>query len=626
MSDLLEDEEELGKVYDAHLIRRLWTFIAPYKGQVFLTLFMVVPLFLAELAPAWIIKAGLDRAFGGAEPGEGALGALLEAPARVDPVLWLAFLYLAVALIHTGLTFAHMLLMVTTGQSAMRDLRRAIFDRIQALHLGFFDRYPVGRLVTRASNDVENLAEAFSAGIVALITDVFKMIGFAVALYLVQPELALASFAVVPVLAALAIFFRLKMREAFRAIRVRIARINAHIQETITGMKVVQLFTREARNMREFDAMNADHRDAWKQSIHYEGLLFAAVEVATGITVAIIIWRGSGLAEPGILFVFIDWMRRFFMPLREISAKYSVMQSAMASCERIFQLLDTDLEVSDPPAERAAGPRPAGEARGSVCFENVWFAYDAATAAREGREPEWVLRDLSFEVAPGERVAFVGATGAGKTTIIKLLSRFYEVSRGRILVDGQDIRTLPQRTLRRRVATVLQDVFLFSGTVEENIALGREGVDEFEVTRAARAVEADAFIRRLPRGYATEVRARGTNFSAGQRQLLSLARALALQADILVLYEATCSIDTETEALIQRGIHVLMEDKTAIAIAHRLSTIRDVDRIYVLSRGRLAESGTHDELMALRGVYERLYRLQTELQDAAVAEGTAVPA
>jgi ABC-type multidrug transport system fused ATPase/permease subunit len=643
LSDVIHEEEALGKVYDSRLIALLWRYVKPYGWQVALTLFMVVPLLLAELAPAWIIKAGLDRVFV-SDPqisGEGgAVDWILSSPLGIPPLFWLATLYLLVALLNAGLHFLHMLLMATTGQSAMRDLRRAVFAKIQQLPLSFFDRFPVGRLVTRATNDVENVAEMFQAGVVALITDVFKMVGFAVALFLVDAQLALVAFAVIPFLAIAAIIFRLKVREAFRAVRVRIARINAHIQETITGMKVVQLFTRETRNMRDFDQMNADHRDAWHMSIRYDALLFAAVEIVSGMTVAVIIWYGTGLAEPGVLYVFIDWMRRFFMPLRDLSAKYSVMQSSMASSERIFQLMETEVEIRDPETP-AALPEP-GAGRGSVEFENVWFAYGSGGAGNGGagnggagnggaghgaagdEEPDWVLRDLSFRVEPGDKVAFVGATGAGKTTVINLLSRFYEVTRGRILVDGVDIRDIPQADLRGRVATVLQDVFLFSGSVAENIALGRRDLSRDDVVRAAQAVEADRFISRLPEGYETEVRERGANFSAGQRQLLSFARALAHGADILVLDEATSSIDSETEALIQHGIHVLMEGKTAIAIAHRLSTIRDVDRIYVLHKGRLVESGDHDTLLARGGAYHRLYQLQAEGEELAPAAQAGV--
>ncbi len=605
MSEFLHEEEAIGKAYDLRLLRRLWRYVSPYRWQVLGTISLVVPIFVIELAPAWVIKTALEQATGTAAEGATAwIAELIRAPESVNPYLWLGGIYLIVALSGSGLQLLNMVLMVTTGQSAMKDLRRDVFAKIQRLHLGFFDSYPVGRIVTRATNDVENVAEMFSAGIVALVTDVIKMVGIAVVLYLLDPELALFTFAVIPVLAVAAIVFRFKVREAFRAVRVRIARINAHIQESVTGMKVVQLFTREERNLRDFEEMNASHRDAWKKSIHYDALLFASVEAAQGVTLGVIIWFGTvDVADAGLVYVFIDWTRRFFMPLRDLSQKYSVMQSSMASTERILELLDTDEAIRDP----ATPPEPAAT-RGSVEFEGVWFSY--AGEPGDDEHADWVLRDVSFRVEPGDRVAFVGATGAGKTTIIKLLTRLYEVTRGRILVDGVDIREMRQQELRRRVATVLQDVFLFSGSVADNIALGRKDVTREAVERAAEAVEIDRFIRELPDGYETEVRERGTNFSSGQRQLLSFARALVHGADILVLDEATSSIDTETEALVQRGIHLLLEGRTAIAIAHRLSTIRDMDRIYVLHRGRLVESGRHDELVAAGGIYHRLYRLQ----------------
>jgi ATP-binding cassette subfamily B multidrug efflux pump len=649
MSEHLQEEENLGKAYDWRILKRLWRYVAPYRLQVLGTLALVAPLFLVELAPAWIIKTGLDRATGAVPQGVAAWGTeFLQPPSGLHPFAWFGLLYFVAVLIGAALQFANMLLMATTGHSAMRDLRRDVFDHIQSLHLGFFDRFPVGRLVTRATNDIENVAEMFTAGIVAFVTDLIKMIGFAVALYWVDADLALLTFSVVPVLALGAVIFRFKVREAFRAVRVRIARINAHIQETITGMKVVQLFTREERNLRYFMDMNADHRDAWKQSIRYDALLFASVEATQGVTVAVIIWYGTGgLVEAGILYVFIDWMRRFFMPLRDLSAKYSVMQSAMASSERILQLLETSPEIADPvrPAlpERAVSESGQGDGggdrRGSVEFENVWFGYPAPDSsfapgfagelpgARKDDEPGetgWVLRDVSFRAEPGDRIAFVGATGAGKTTIIKLLTRLYEVSRGCIRVDGVDIREIPQHDLRRRVATVLQDVFLFSGSVADNIALGRSDIDREAIVEATRAVEMDRFIEALPEAYDTPVRERGTNFSAGQRQLLSFARALVHGADILVLDEATSSIDTQTEALVQHGIRVLMEGRTAIAVAHRLSTIRDMDCIYVLHHGQIVESGRHADLLRAGGVYHRLYLLQHEPQaDPGVALATA---
>jgi ATP-binding cassette subfamily B multidrug efflux pump len=500
-----------------------------------------------------------------------------------------------------------MVVMATTGQRAMRDLRVRIFRHLEGMHLGFFDTIPVGRLVTRVTNDVENVAEMFSAGIVALITDVAKMLGFAVMLFIVNAKLALATFTVVPILIVAAVIFRLRIREAFREVRVKIAHINAVIQESITGMKVVQLFMREDRNFREFDEVNASHRDAWKRSIHYDSLLFAAVEAAEGITVAVIVWRGTGFVEAGTIYVFIAWMRRFFLPLRDLSAKYSVMQSSMASTERLTELLGRKHEVDDPSsdtwerAQQSVQEQGNGSRRGSVVFENVWFAYQGE---------DWILRDLSFRVEPGQKVAFVGATGAGKSTIIKLLTRLYDVDRGRILVDGIDVRDMPQAHLRRRVGTVLQDVMLFSGSVEDNIDLGRPDLDLADVKLAAESVQASSFIDALPEGYATEVRERGSNFSTGQRQLLSFARALAHGSEILVLDEATSSVDTETERLIQDGIHTLMQGRTAIAIAHRLSTIRDVDTIHVLQSGALVESGSHQQLLAMGGAYSALHHLQ----------------
>lgn len=629
------EEEALGRAYDGRLLLRLWPYVRPYRGQVAGTILLFFPIFLLELAPAWVVAVGLHQILAARDLGEtlttagsprsGDLGAswlanffeplllwMNNPPVGIPNAVWLGLIFLAVTALLTLLGYIHQILMATTGQNAMRDLRRHIFGHINRLHMSFFDVIPVGRLVTRATNDVENVSEMFSQGLVALVTDVFKMLGFAIVLFMLSPKLTLWTFAIVPVLAIAAALFRLKVREAFRSVRVKIARINTHIQETVTGMKVVQLFSREARNLAEFDRMNADHRDAWRQSIKYDSLLYATIEVATNMTMAIIIAMSTGLAEAGIIYVFIDYMQRFFLPLRDLSAKYSVMQSAMASSERIFEILDTQPGVEDPVS---VAPESAAADRGLVEFEHVWFSYSESDGKAED-SIDWILRDVSFRVEPGEKVAFVGATGAGKTTIIKLLTRLYDVDRGTVRVDGIDVRDLPQQELRRRIATVLQDVFLFSGTIAHNISLGREDLDPEAVERVAQAVEADSFIARLPDGYQTEVLERGANFSTGQRQILSFARAMAHGAHILVLDEATSAIDSETEAAIQRGIHVLMEGKTAIAIAHRLSTIRDVDRIYVLKNGRLIESGSHETLIASGGHYARLYWLQTMHDDS----------
>ena len=625
--EALFEEEALGKAYDARLLRRLWVFVAPYRLQVIATILFVVPLLILDLAPALVVKVGLDQYLvpalagpsgtGGATPSDaGWLVETLRPPSGVDPLLWLAILYFAMSAVSAALQYVDVWIMSRTGQSAMRDLRRIVFDHIQRLHLGYFDTMPVGRLVTRATNDVENVAEMFSAGIVALVRDVLKMVGIAVALFIMNAHLAAMTFLIVPVLAVAAVVFRFKVRQAFRAVRVRIARINAYLQENVTGMKVIQLFTRERRNFDDFEAMNADHRDAWLQSIRYDSALFAVVELASNITIAIVIWQSAGLAGLGVVYIFFDWMRRFFMPLRDLSAKYSVMQSSMASCERIFQLLDAEPAVKDAQGVVA----PIGATRGAVEFENVWFSYAPHAGAAPGDpETDWVLRDVSFKVAPGERVAFVGAPGAGKTTLIKLLTRLYDATHGRVLIDGTPLQAWPQEALRRRIAMVLQDVFLFSGSIAENIALDREDISRADVERVVEAVHAHYFVEALPDGYDTLVRERGSNFSAGQRQLLSFARALAHGADILVLDEATSSIDSESEALVQQGIHALMEEKTALVIAHRLSTIEDVDRIYVLHKGRMVESGRHDELLAAEGVYHTLYRLQYASQKRAPA-------
>ena len=594
---LIEDED-LGRAFDGTLLRRLWHWIKPYRRRALLSISLVAPAFAFDVSAIVILGLATNSWAGIAIP------SVLAPPAGIDPIWWLGLLFAGVSLCNLGLDYVQAMLLATTGQSAMRDLRRDVFAHIQKLHMAFFDGYPVGRLVTRATSDVEHVSEAFTAGLVLLVTDILRMAGYAAILFVVDAQLAAWTFLVIPPLAFCAFLFRWRVREAFRRSRVLIARLNATLQESVTGMKVIQLFSREARNQREFEALNGEHRDSWVDSIRYDSALFTVVELAAGVVFSVVIWKATGHGSPGVIVMFIRFMTRFFMPLRDLSAKYSVMQSAMASLERIFLLLDTKPAVTDAmaaPEHSGALVARAHVARGEVEFRDVWFAY---------RNEDWVLRGLSFRIAAGERAAFVGATGAGKTTVIKLLARLYEIQRGAILLDGIDIRMIPQRELRQRVGMVLQDVFLFSGTIADNLALGRSDLSQATLQRAAAAVEADRFIARLPRGYDTELRERGANLSAGQRQLLSFARALAHGADVLVLDEATSSIDTETEATLQRGIHTLMQGKTALVIAHRLSTIEDVDRIYALHHGKLAESGSHTELLAHDGLYARLHRLQ----------------
>jgi ATP-binding cassette subfamily B protein len=561
--------------------------------------------------PGLLVGVGLHYLAGASAPNDlGGLGGLakldwlvraLEPPAALGPIAWLALLLLVATLLDGTVEFARSLAMAVMGQRAMRDLRSALFDHVQRLPLAFFDRYPVGRLVTRLTNDVDTISEMFTGGAVALVADLILMAFFAAMLFAIHPGLALAAMAIVPFMTVAAAVFRWRVRAAFREVRVKIARLNAHLQETITGIRVVQLFARESRNLADFSRENAEHRDAWTRSIRYDALLFAAVDLAQNLTIALILWRGSALffageVQPSLLFLFIDWMRRFFRPLMDLSARYSVMQSSMASCERVFQLLDTPAEAP------VAASAPPGRVAGEVVFDDVSFAY--------GSEP--VLRHVSFRVAAGERVAIVGPTGSGKTTVLKLLERLYEPRSGRILLDGVDLRDWPRQALRRRMAFVLQDVFLFAGDLAYNIGLGRPEIGADEIARAARTVHVDRLVERLPDGYQQQVRERGVNFSGGERQLLSFARAVAQQPQILLLDEATSSVDSETEALIQDALHVLLEGKTSIVVAHRLSTIQDVDRILVLHKGELREQGTHEQLLARRGLYWRLYQLAAQ--------------
>jgi ATP-binding cassette subfamily B protein len=487
-----------------------------------------------------------------------------------------------------------------------------IFSHLQRLGLKFYDRNPIGRLITRVTNDVEVLNDMFSSGIVMVFSDVFTIIGILYFMFSMNWRLALISLSVLPLLFYGTFLFRKKAREAYREVRLQIARINAFMQEHITGMMVDQVFSREGHSYDEFRDINGLHRDANIKSIFYYAVFYPGVDLIGAIAVGLIIWYAGvetigGGVTIGTVMAFLQFNEMFWRPIRDLSEKYNIMQTAMASSERVFRLLDDRTVIPDAP-----GAVPLPEARGDVEFRNVWFAYNVPD---DGSEPEWVLKNVSFSIRAGETAAFVGHTGAGKTTIISLLSRLYDVQKGEILIDGVDIRTVPQADLRRHIAVVLQDVFLFSGDITTNINLGNDDIGEERVREAARIVGANRFIEQLPGAYHAEVKERGSTLSVGQKQLISFARALAYRPRILVLDEATSSVDTETELLIQEAIKKLLFGRTSIVIAHRLSTIQSASQIIVMHKGEIRERGNHQQLLALGGVYHTLYQLQYKDQE-----------
>ena len=591
MAHAAQQEEVLGKAYDLRLIRRLWQFIIPYK-RLFLFSMLLLPLQQAfGLTQPYLMKIGIDQYIAGKD-------------------LWglqtVMLLFLGALIGETITAFAQYYLSMLVAQRCLSDLRVAIFSHVQKLPMSYFDRNPVGRLVTRMTTDVDVLQEMFSSGVMTLVSDFIMVFWIVGVMFYLHVELALVSLALIPPMALAINFFRVKARRTYRQIRERIARINAYLGEAISGMMVIQLFAREEKSYREFEALNAHHRDAYHLSNLYEAGLYSMVEAAGAVSVGLLLWYGGGEVLHGVigigtLVAFKEYLHRFFVPLREFSQKYTVMQSAMASAERIFQLLDTPVEIQSP--KHAQVPKPF---RGEVVFDNVWFHYKSG-------DP--VLKGVSFRIEPGEKVAVVGATGSGKTTTIKLLNRFYDIQRGSITVSGVEVRDWDLRALRQHIGVVLQDVFLFSGDVRANLALGNPSIPLDRIEQAARLANAESFIGQLPAGYHGYVRERGSNFSGGQRQLLALARVLVYEPEILVMDEATSSVDTETEALIQDALEKVMRDRTCLLIAHRLSTIRNADRIIVLHHGEVREVGTHPELMAKQGIYHRLYQLQYEREE-----------
>jgi ATP-binding cassette subfamily B protein len=601
MAQASQSEEVLGKAYDWRLIRRLWRFIIPYK-RLFLLSMLLLPLQQAfGLAQPYLMKIGIDQYISGKD-------------------LWglqtVMLLFLAALIGETVTVFAQYYFSMLVAQRCLADLRVAIFAHVQKLPMSYFDRNPVGRLVTRMTTDVDVLQEMFASGVMTLASDFIMVIWIVGIMFYLHITLALVSLAMIPPMALAINFFRVKARQTYRQIRERIARINAYLGEAISGMAVIQLFSREQRTYREFEALNADHRDAYHLSNLYEAALYSMVEAAGSVSVGLLLWYGGGEVLHGVigigtLVAFKEYIHRFFVPLRDFSQKYAVMQSAMASAERIFQLLDTPVDIQS--TKNPMVPKPF---RGEVVFDNVWFEYKAG-------DP--VLKGVSFRIEPGEKIAVVGATGSGKTTMIKLLNRFYDIQKGSIKVGGIDIREWDLQALRQHIGVVLQDVFLFSGDVRANLALGNPTVPMERIESAAAAANAASFIHQLPERYDAPVRERGSNFSGGQRQLLSLARVLVFQPEILVMDEATSSVDTETEALIQDALEKVMRDRTCLLIAHRLSTIRNADRIIVLHHGEIREIGSHAELMEKQGIYYRLYQLQYEREELKFAPHDHAP-
>jgi len=592
----VQEDEILGKAYDAKLTARLIGYLGPYKIWVALALALLLAMSLAQIAPPILIKYIVDQAVIPAVNGE------LPRDEALTRLTLLGVLYLVVLGAGAALRFGQTLLTTWVGQRAMFDLRLELFRHLQFLSLSFFDRNPVGRLMTRITNDIDALTDMVTRGVVSIFGDVAMLVFISIAMLLLDWRLALLTFVSLPILAAITAYFRGMMRDSFRSIRIRLARVNVYLNETLSGMAIVQLFTREKQTFDQFEVLNQDllvanQGQVRAMSVFQPTVNFTRAATAAALFVVGAYWIQQDTLSLGTLVAFWQLLNQFFQPILDLSEKYNIMQAAMASSERVFSMLDTKPIIVDPPS-----PVELPHVRGEIRFENVSFAYN---------EGDWVLRDVDLTISAGESVAIVGATGAGKTSIISLISRFYDVQKGRILLDGVDLRDLSQADVRRHVGVVLQDPFIFAGTVASNIRLNETKITDEQVRAAARFVNADKFIDRLPDGYATVVTERGSTLSVGQKQLLAFARAIAFNPEILlVLDEATSSVDTETEHLIQDALRKLMQGRTSIIIAHRLSTIQNVDRIIVLHKGRVVEVGTHRDLLAQRGVYHRLYELQ----------------
>src|SRR5208282_4734938 len=633
-----QEEEVLGKAYDGRLMRRLLTYLRPYKWHVVVALGAIILKSGLDVLGPFLTKVAIDKYLAKSPNSHSWIGDRLS-DAPLTGIAQIGGLYVGILIFTFTLEFIQTYLMQWTGQKVMFDLRRQIFRHLQHMHVAFFDKNPVGRLVTRVTTDVDALNEMFTAGVVSIFEDVFVLAGIIFIMMKMNWKLALITFAVLPLIIYATLIFRDKVRDSYRRIRTAIARINAYLQEAVSGMLVLQLFNREKRAFNKFSEINASHMEAFKDAILAYSVYYPIVEILSAFAIASIIWWGGNdvirrVATIGVLVAFMQYAQRFFRPIQDLSEKYNILQSAMAAGERVFKLLDTKIEVTS----AAVTKRPQGPGR--IEFDRVWFAYNAgrtseingvptSSESAAGRaetvlappstEPDWVLRDVSFALEPGETVAVVGHTGAGKTTLISLLMRFYDVQRGAIRIDGVDIKEMDLDELRGRFGVVLQDPFLFSGTVAGNIRLGTARIQDADVEQAAEDVNLAEFIRTLPRGFKEEVRERGSTLSTGQKQLISFARALAHNPKILILDEATSSVDTETEFRVRDALNRMVEGRTALIIAHRLSTIQRADKIIVMHKGQVREMGSHQQLLAQRGIYYKLYQLQYKDQEISVA-------
>ena len=606
------EEEALGKAYDSRLMKRLLEYLRPYRWRVILALALVAIVTPLELAPPILFQRVIDRFLV-----PGASGAIPMIRAWHGVIL-ISVVYLAVLIFDFLAQYTQIRIMQRVGQQTMYDMRTQIFGHLQRLPMNYFDRNPVGRLMTRVTTDVDALNDLFAAGVVTMINDFFLLAVMAGLLFWIDKRLALDTMLVLPFILVVTLVFRKYVREANRKIRTAIARINSFLQEYISGMSVVQLFNREMKARQEFAKRNKDNMLAWRDAILAYALFYPAVEFLSFATIALIYWSGgnrilSHTLSLGVLIEFTMFAQRFFRPIQDLSEKFNILQSAMAASERIFKLLDEPITIdTNPNAQIQVAPR------GEIEFRNVWFSYRNVA---EPKDEDWVLRDVSFRVEPGQNFAIVGHTGAGKTTLISLLLRFYDIQRGQILLDGVDIRLLNMQELRKNFGIVLQDPFLFTGTLESNVRLGTPGIKPETVQHALQEVGLGEYLKGLPEGLASEVSERGSTLSVGQRQLISFARALAHNPRFLILDEATSSVDTKTELQIREALDRLLSGRTALVIAHRLSTIQHADCILVFHKGRLREQGAHQDLLAQRGIYYRLYQLQYKEQELHDANG-----